>query len=504
MARRKPSPPKAPPREIELKLEIARGAVSRLLEHPLLIQAKRLTDQGGDLHAVYYDTEDQALRRAGLSLRIRRQNGRQVQTIKATGKLRGLALDRGEWETVVDGALDFDAALGTPLAPLIEDEERRERIRPAFTVETDRKAFELQRDGAVVELALDEATISAGDRRIAFAEIELELKEGSPSTLFGIARGLAEAAPLRLAPIAKSERGYELADGAAAEPVHAPKIKLPSDATSAEAFQIIARACLSQVVRNEAILRRTRQEEALHQMRVGLRRLRAAMSLFKDMLASPEAEAVRNELRWVGRQLGPARDLDVLLGRLRGSPEGMDGDRLSQIERRRSEAYEALFEALESHRLMRAIVQTAAWIEAGEWMTSEGPAASGRQKPAKEHAREELSRRFKRVRKLGKHLAGLSDEERHEVRIRVKKLRYGADFFGSLFPDRRKKRKKSLGTILSRIQDLLGEMNDLAVGGTLIALPENAPEQTERHRKKLLAKAEAAMGKLSKTEPFWV
>lgn len=154
----RPLDSRALPREIELKLEIVSGAVDRLFEHPLLARAEPVPDQGGRLHAVYFDTPDLALRRAGLTLRIRRRNGHHTQTIKAEQDSRGLALDRSEWESPVeDGAIDFGAVAGTPLAALMADASTRETIKPAFSIETKRRAFKIRHDGALIELALDDA-----------------------------------------------------------------------------------------------------------------------------------------------------------------------------------------------------------------------------------------------------------------------------------------------------------------------------------------------------------
>src|SRR6185437_9147346 len=101
-------------------------------------------------------TEREALRRAGLSLRIRRCGQEHVQTIKAERKTlnregKGLALDRTEWESPVKGdKLDFAAAAGTALAPFVADEEARKQIRPVFTVTTERKAYVIEQAGAVM------------------------------------------------------------------------------------------------------------------------------------------------------------------------------------------------------------------------------------------------------------------------------------------------------------------------------------------------------------------
>jgi triphosphatase len=504
----KPDPVSAAPREIELKLELASGAAEDLLAHPILDKARPLPKQSGQLHAVYFDTDDHALHREGISLRIRRRNGKATQTIKAEGPNKGIAMDRGEWEVPVDGELDLSAAAGTPLEKLIADEALRAGIKPAFAVETNRNAFEATFDGAVIEVALDWTKASGRDKAVTFSEVELELRQGHAGALFALARSLSETAALRLSTVAKSERGYRLLDGDSLRAARTEKIKLPKAATCAEAFQVIARSCLAQMVQNEVLVRLTQDPAALHQMRVGLRRLRAAISLFRtQLLTDSESAEIRDNLRWAGQALGAARDLDVFIERLRSMDDAEpEPSQMDEIERRREEAYKDLLDALESRRFMDVILQTAAWIEAGTWTTPGQGRKSARQCPARDFAEAELSRRFKRIRKLAKHLRDVGDEERHELRIRIKKLRYGTEFFASLFTSgKAQKRRKTFSSLLEELQEHLGDLNDLAVGGSLaMYLPEVSPKCLERQREKLLDKSETSLTALAKADPFWL
>lgn len=500
-------PDRATPREVELKLELASGKVRRLLAHPLLARAQPVPEQSGKLHAVYYDTVGQALRQAGISLRIRTRNEQHIQTVKAERKVRGLSLDRGEWETPVERGLNFDAALGTPLAPFVIDEALREQIRPAFMIDTLRQAFLVEQDGSVIEVALDKAKASAGDRVAKFCEVELELRQGEPRALFALARELGGAAPLRLSSIAKSERGYDLIGHGAAKAVMSGKVRIPHDAASAEAFQIMARSSLSQIVRNEALFRAGRDEEVLHQMRVGFRRLSAAISLFNPMLSDKESDAVRDELRWASKKLGKARDLDVLIGRLRKSGNGKAGKPgLKKVERHRAEAYDALLETLTKPRFMRAILDAAIWVEDGRWLARRRPTQqAARQLPAETQAVRELSRRWERICKKASRMSDLDEEARHKLRLRIKKLRYGVEFFASLFPGvSARERRRTISSALERLQDQLGELNDIGVGHSLLGRPADDPKgRTRRRIKKLLSQAEATSGKLLRAEPFW-
>lgn len=496
------------PREIELKLELASGSVDDLLTHPVLAQACPLPRQSGHLHAVYFDTDDQDLRRAGISLRIRCKNGHAIQTVKADAEERGLAMNRGEWETPVDGTLDFAAIEHTPLASLLPDEAARHALKPVFTIETDRRTFLVEQEGSLIEVSLDRTEASSAARSMPFTELELELKHGEPAALFTFARRLSAAVPLRLALVPKSERGYRLLEDDAPRPVRAGTIKLPKGASCAEAFQIIARNCLSQIVLNESLMRQNRHPEALHQMRVGLRRLRAALSLFrKQLLADSESAEIREALRAIGRPMGETRDLDVLLERLEtmenGAPVPSD---LERIQLHRDRAYEALRDMLEDPAFMSTILHIAAWIEAGAWSLASAPEQQeAREHSAKAFAADELSRRWKRIRKSARHLREVDDADRHALRIRIKKLRYGAEFFRSLFPsDKARRRCKKLLRILEKLQELLGQSNDLSISHALIpSLPTLTPKAIDKRRRKLLDKAETAARKLDRIKPFW-
>ena len=129
-----------------------------------------------------------------------------------------------------------------------------------------------------------------------------------------------------------------------------------------------------------------------------------------------------------------------------------------------------------------------------------------RERPARDFVSDEFSRRFKRIRKSGKRLRKRSEEERHKLRIRIKKLRYGTEFFASLFPSSKaQKRRKRLAANLEDLQEGLGELHDLAVGSSLVpSLVETSPKRAKQRQAKLLDKSKSAMKSLSKTDPFWI
>ena len=493
--------------ERELKLEFDVGDIGRLLHHPVIVGAQPIPQSSGILSATYFDTPDQALRRAGISLRIRKHHGRFIQTIKAETGPRGVAFDRAEWESEVDGHLDKAAARATPLQPILDDDATRVQIQPVFSVRTRRHAFLIERYDAKIELALDRAKVKAGRRSQRITEIELELKAGEPRSLFLVTKELGQAAPLRLSAMAKSEHGYRLAENVAPKPVKANPPEIKRGLPCFQAFQTIARETLSQIIQNEELVRTFGDPEALHQMRVGFRRLKTANSFFKKMLAGRETEAIKQELRRAAKVLGQARDLDVLYQNLKegDASEQTDAD-LDDVTERRKAAYATVALDLDKPRFKTALLHAAIWVEAGNWLTRPSDdAIAARDRPVEILAAKSLAKRWKRIRRDAKRIADLPSEKRHALRVRIKALRYGAEFFASVFKGRgTAQRRKSLLSSFEHLQDVLGEMNDIAVRQNVLpALIDRQPDDTAARMETLLGHAKSAARTLRSTKPFW-
>jgi inorganic triphosphatase YgiF len=307
-------------------------------------------------------------------------------------------------------------------------------------------------------------------------EIELELKRGTVAELFKVARALTESLPARLAVKSKSERGYELIDGEQASPVKASQVALPPGVRARQAFRIVGLTCLKQIVNNDGALNKG-DPEGVHQMRVGMRRLRAAMSLFSALLRDSQTARIKNELKWLGGELGPARELEVLVSRVLGPVKrqrrrwrGMPS--LSQeIAERRDAALARAQAAVQSARFRSLTLEVVAWLEAGLWTKPQDDLMRERgDLPIEEFAFGQLARRWRQVRKKGRVLAKIDPRSRHKLRIQTKKLRYAAEFFASLFTTRRAvKRRKHFLAALERLQDALGDLNDIAVHERRIA-----------------------------------
>jgi len=323
-------------------------------------------------------------------------------------------------------------------------------------------------------LAIDQGKIKTGAGSLPLCELELELKRGNEADLFRVARELVHVLPAQLALKSKSERGYEFVDGELGAPVKAVPVDLTVCASTRDGFKMIGDACLKQIIENEPAISKG-DSEGVHQMRVGLRRLRAAMSLFSALLHDPQTAAIKNELKWLTGELAPAREIEVLMNRV-VKPLKKKGDArrngvpalVRELAERRKAALERVQNAIASARFRSLTLEVAAWLETGRWMNPEDVRSHG-EMPIQGFAAEQLRRRWRKVRKKGKALAQLDAQDRHKLRIQVKKLRYAAEFFGDLFRGKRasKRRRKFVAT-LEQLQDGLGDLNDIMVDENLI------------------------------------
>jgi inorganic triphosphatase YgiF len=453
--------------ETELKFEITAAGAKALSERFDLASLGR----SRALRSIYYDTPETELRDHGFVLRVRDDGEHRVQAVKQT-PTGANGVRRGEWEHRLEGrpdlSPDLDVAIRTPLGEILN---RRELafVRPVFEVELQRITRGLEIDGAVIELALDRGWARAEERRAPISEIELELKSGSPKALFALASDCASMAAIELCFVSKAARGFALLDEAEPAATSASNPGLGPGATAGEAFHAIAGAALGQVVDNARTLRGARLVEVLHQLRVGVRRLRSAMSLFRPVLADGAFEAIKTELKWLSGELDQGRDLDVFTEdvfrpALRRDPElaglAAFGERLAAA---REQAYDRAEAAIGSARFRALALRVLAWIEAGDWTLGDDPMLAGlRQRPAAALAAEEFERRRHKIVKAGGRLETMAPAERHKLRIRVKRLRYACGFFESLYSGQAAKDQKAFSTAARDLQDSLGALNDIA------------------------------------------
>jgi inorganic triphosphatase YgiF len=445
------------------------------------------------LDSVYFDSDDQALRNHGLTLRVRRIGDKRVQTIK-TSHQDSYSIERSEWEQLIDGDQpELTDIMDTALGPILTDDVRG-TLKPVFKTRIERTVYRLDGNHAAIAMAFDEGQIVAPGSSCPVSEIELELKHGHPIELFKIARAISDIVPVKLDVKSKSERGYELVEKASVAAEKARDPDLSTEMHAGRAFTLICRACLRHLVVNEPATIR-RDAEALHQMRIAVRRLRAAISLFSDVVSDDRVGTIKTELRWFARELGPARDLDALLIEalrpLRKQHQNEPGlvSISKMFARRRLRAYRRAQDAVQSARFRTLVLDAAEWVEAGSWSMSEDPLMrSRREMPIKSYAAEQLSLRRRKIRRRGAKIGRLNPEQLHGLRIQVKKARYAVEFFSSVYGGNKSaKRCKKVVSSLRQLQNCLGGLNDIvtrkALCAEIIASPgRGLTAEQSRHR----------------------
>lgn len=459
--------------EIEFKLSIAERDVWRLLRLPLLSAVTLRKFPSQRLTNTYYDTADHRLRERGIAVRLRQIGRKWLQTIKTEGRVIAGLHERPEWESeTTENTFDFSRIQDEKLKALLEQTLDGAALQPVFTTDFARLSRLLQfSDGTQCEFSLDRGKIIAGGNEAAIAELELELIAGDPAALFDFVRSLLEHVPVTLARDSKAARGFALAFGAGMKPEKAAKTALDKRMTAQQGFIAIATSCMDHLTANEVGCLAGDDPEYLHQMRVAIRRLRTAIRLFSDHIDSQRMNAIVDELRWLGEQLGTTRDLDVFLDETLPpvtatwpTSPGLTQIR-DRVAARRDSAMAASRAAVKSTRYQRLLLDIGAWLVAMSRAATSPPDASEAPK-LMEFARTALKRHRKQLIRRANHLMELNPEERHRVRISGKRLRYAGEFFSPLFPA---KRSAPYIQELANLQSILGALNDAATTKTILA-----------------------------------
>ncbi len=464
--------------ESELKFRVAKRELESLAK--ARVAGARVSKVASrDLISTYFDTPKQKLQRHGLTLRVRQVGDEYVQTVKAAAAGN---VSRGEWEAKVHEPTPvFDHIGRTPLAPFATKKTRR-KLKPVFKTSVRRTARPIHVGPSEIELAVDRGNLLAGQRSEPIAEFELELKRGRIADLFQIAKAFERRADAELDLRSKAERGFQLATGTKQSAVHAKPIQLTKKMTASEAFNIIAYSTIRHFTANADGIREL-DAEAVHQMRVGLRRLRAAISLFDDILPAASTAKIKAELKWLTNQLASAREIDVFMKeKIRPMERAAEPKRgIRAIERefsaQRKRAFHHARDALATTRYRKLLIDVMEWLEMPTRRTKTAKTSIG------EFAGELMRRRIRKAIKAGRHLKDLSAFDRHKLRIKIKKIHYGVDFFRSLYPHKAHNDLKRLSDRLKKVQDALGALNDFVAHREMAAEAAlNAPRKDRRAR----------------------
>lgn len=458
-------------REYELKFKAQAGdladfrrAVNRVFENSAPWETRNLANK-------YFDTLNRDLAENGIGVRLRRSGNKIFQTVKvkASESSPGGLMDRAEWECPVDSeALDFS---------ILPEEARKhlegfpeDDLQPIIQVDTERHAALLHHESRlgpelVVEAVADQGVVTVGNLSECFAECELELIQGDINSFLNVVADIHALCPLPMSNETKAARGYRLLNGSERSAKKAPKFRLSGEQTVDQALATIFGTCSGNLIDNEEVCLQGRDTEGVHQMRVSVRRLRSSLKIFRPLMGPAIFDWVANDLKWLGSQLGPARDWDVFVEETLVSmaSAGIDETSIAVLGRRaeakRRQAYEQVRETLTSTRYAQMVYRLTAFVALRGWLASPPEPEDPLLQPLQETAGKLLHGPFKKLMKSGKGLADQDVASRHRVRIRVKQLRYAVDFLGGVFPGDETER---FIEILRQLQDEFGHINDLA------------------------------------------
>ena len=483
--------------EQELKLHVPRASregIQRAMQRGALTALR--------LRARYFDTPERFLAKAGIALRLRQEGRQWVQTLKMAGDnpLSRLELNHLRPNATLD-------------LSVYEDSPARKTIKKAakhldICYETDIKRLfrRIRTPAGVVEAAYDLGEIRAGELTLPVSEIEFELISGRLQAVFLLGLKWQAAHALVLDLRSKAERGDRLAtlaqrlagmgdldepatvaaraavvaDFWRPRPVNA--IELTTDLTCGQALATVTLECLEQIARNSATLAEVDTAgvcvmgtpEHVHQLRVGIRRLRSCWSLYKGLAPLPPDDW-QQDVKVHFSALGTARDDDVMRDTLlpvlnaAGQPPvelKQQADDTSPKQLTGSIAFQTWLIEMLAWAVQGHPIQTvAAGDEADEADVADVAQANKANKP---HNGADLTPRLKKklfkwhktVLAKGLDFGTLEIEAKHDLRKRTKRLRYGLQFSESLLPTVKLKNYRKQ---LSKIQDVLGEMNDLYV-----------------------------------------
>ncbi len=459
--------------EIELKLALPKRALAALRRHPLVAGAEKLGNTV-TLDNTYYDTPRLQLKAHKVAVRTRRQGRDWLQTVKCAAVSSGGLSQRPEWEQPYSGSFDFSQVDAPDAAKLLN--RHAGALVPVFTTRFRRETRRLSpRDDTSILLMIDTGEVRVTtpegiERQAPICELELELEHGQAEDLFALACELAQALPLMPADVSKAERGYRLFLGTPPGAARAEASDLRPGDNVVDAFRRLAFGCVRQWQANAAALlpdagaagaADTAHADFIHQLRVAQRRLRALLKLFAPALPAEFAGQWNARLRDNARRFGDARDLDVLHGELLApvTPEGLADEvsmaRLMQTAAQaRDTAYQAAEQALDMATQGRLLLELSAGLLRLQGNNLVDAA------DLRTFVRLRLARLRKRARRQFEAASTLEPTQLHMLRIGLKQLRYGIEFFAPLLPAKAAARYR---TSLVDALGMLGFLQDVDI-----------------------------------------
>jgi triphosphatase len=463
-------------RELEFKVRLSKADLAKLSRSLHSKKAGSGQISRKELRSVYFDTPHRDLYKAGLSLRVRRDTDRWIQTVKAEQGVRQGLSNPIELEADVSGERPNLEAIRDPhYSRALRKIIGRAQLEPVFETVVRRTMRRIKTNGAEIELALDAGEVRTRGARQEISEAEFELKRGSLSGLVTAAAAILGKQKFDLGTQSKSELGYKLAGARkAANGAAEPPREIAPELACEEAFSILLERAACQIIDNKQAVLNSDDPRGAHQMRVGLRRLRSVLRALRPLVDSPLLMKFDVIARDMARSIGELRDADALIGAIYAPVAEAIGEQ---------DGFKEIQRTLVKHRQakqasVRTLLTSERWSLLHLYL-SLWPQILAEHKELKRpllgYAREVLSRRWKKVRKQGSKLDELSAEARHDLRKSLKQLRYLAEFFAPAF--QREKTTSRFVSRLKELQDVFGYMNDVTMAGQLRPIAAASKDQ---------------------------
>lgn len=540
--------------EQELKLHVPKEAQAAVEQ-----AVRRGRAQHIQLRALYFDTPSRELVRARIALRLRLEGQQWVQTLKMPGEnsLSRIEINQDR----PDSTLDLSVYEGTAAGEVFK--QLKQPLEICYETDVQRLFRQTRTASGTVEIAFDRGWIKAGALQLPISEVEFELIRGPLTAIFELGRRWQKKFGLILDFRSKAERGDRLAQLAQTLKTLDTREALDEDATKqktlaqrqqvaqfwsprtaqtvsiktsshahgiAHVLADVTAECLEQIVRNAAFLcevdtagvYQCANSEHVHQLRVGIRRLRSAWSFFDGLAPLPSPEH-REAITFFFSQLGLTRDDDVLREFLLPALEKAGQPPLnfpsfvtqnSGVAVAKSHAFQDwlldMLESVVTTPTSPAVLSPDTQIRVNEQDVGSGDFPFPRtlqERPLKPLLLKKLKKWHRQILKEGLTFGTLALERQHVLRKKCKRLRYALQFCESLLntADLTAYRKQ-----LSTTQDILGEMNDLFVAESLfVDLRDTQPQAwfasgwIVARRESLQQEAARSFGVLAETQPPW-
>ncbi len=428
------------------------------------------TDAWRRVSETYFDTPDKVLTKAHRSLCLCDDGDRLVQLLRASAKECPPFHDDAVMTELSDRA-DFPRIGASGLSYGVEP-QMESRYEPLAHIISDRWTTRLIFGRSTVEMVISLGKAeywaeSGKESQAPVSEVSLRLLDGRPKDLLGLARLFARNKGLRLSFKSQLDQVLSLQKGGVFQIGRAAKILAAADEPVG---QVLQRALANVAVRLAALqspLVDGRRSAAIQQMRVALRRLRAAERIFRPHLKTGQIRDLAASAKLYARLLAPARDWDVFVDETLSmslesdyAPLGSRDLKL-QAQAMRAEGWMQASKTISDPAFTQFLIDLVEASLLAQWRK---PAQKTFALPVFEFAPRALDRALKKTRKTARHLRPGHNADLHQLRIALKKLRYPVQMFRNAYP---KDQRQVYMATLSRLQHHFGMVNDAMVAQRL-------------------------------------